>query len=251
MSGVLRGVALHAQPVTIGRTRAPLRDPAPPVEAPRIDFDEMLAQARSEGFEAGRAEETRVRDEEWAATIEATKTEAQREGREHGLREGLLEAKARGEQLQQEIAQAAQESLERLDALLASAAQAVEQWRSESEDDLVGLAHDIACRILGARAVERQALEQMTRHVLREHGPRAPLAVHVHPDDFEHIAQSPAPRATAWEWVADPAIALGGVVLRSPQGSLDARLDAQLRALGEALVAQRDERRRARSEDKS
>ena len=61
----------------------------------------------------------------------------------------------------------------------------------------------------------------------------------------------PSPRAVAWEWVADPAIATGGVVLRSPQGSLDARLDAQLRALGEALVAQRDERRRQQEESKA
>ena len=86
--------------------------------------------------------------------------------------------------------------------------------------------------------------------MLREHGSRTPLAVHVHPDDFEWMSHTPPGRAVAWEWVADPSIALGGVVLRSPQGSLDARLDTQMRALAEALLAQREERRKREGEAK-
>ena len=254
-AGILRGVVLHGQPLTLARPRvAPALLPAAVAvqsadRAPsREAIEEAIAAARAEGFALGRAEEAQARRGEWESAVAAAKAQAQEDGRALGVEQGLREAAVRTEQARGDLERDLRERIARVEKLLASAQAHVDEWRAESEEDLVALSYEIAARVLGARATERQAREQMTRQVLREHGSRTALAVHVHPDDFECIAHD-APAANArWEWVSDPGVATGGVVLRSPQGSLDARIDTQMRALGEALVAHRDERKRKQAE---
>jgi flagellar biosynthesis/type III secretory pathway protein FliH len=145
----------------------------------------------------------------------------------------------RAAQIEQE-AGAARDRLRRLDALVSSAADAVSAWRGQSEEDIVALAHEIACRVVGDSVAQPEHLRSMARHVIRAHGARQVLEVRVNPDDFEHLQAS---EGDGWEWIADPSVG-AGVLLRLAQGGLDARVESQLRAMTDALLAQR----RARGE---
>jgi flagellar assembly protein FliH len=49
-------------------------------------------------------------------------------------------------------------------------------------------------------------------------------------------------------WVADPEVQLGGCLLRSEEGALDARLEVQLQALGASLAQTREVRREMQRE---
>jgi flagellar biosynthesis/type III secretory pathway protein FliH len=78
-------------------------------------------------------------------------------------------------------------------------------------------------------------------------GARQLIEVRVHPGDMQCLAGDAA--VAAWlreresgqgiQIVADPGIELGGVVLRSPAGRLDARLEHQVDALRAALLSAR------------
>jgi flagellar assembly protein FliH len=73
------------------------------------------------------------------------------------------------------------------------------------------------------------------------------LAIHIHPGDLEMLRAD----ATLSEWLkrhgsgpiqwrADETVRLGGCVVHTDRGSLDARLETQLWALHEILLAGRE-----------
>lgn len=236
-SPVLRGVVIDAAAVVLSRPRA--RVPVPSAVEPRreVEVESLIEHAREQGVEEGRALEVKQAREQRESAIEAARAEAQREGFAQGIEEGRREAAARAEVDAAALAQATSARLSRLDGILSSASEAVPAWRAGAVDDIVALAHEVASRIVGEQVLRPAVLREMTLHVLREHGARKPLAVHVNPADLERISASGI-EGVAWEWVADPAVD-SGVLLRSPQGGLDARLSTQLRAVTEALLEQR------------
>jgi flagellar assembly protein FliH len=239
-SPVLRGVAIDAAALVLSRPR-----PRAPVESaaePRVEVavDALIARAREQGVEEGKTIEARLAREHWEAVIDDARAQARREGFAQGIEEGRREAATQAKSDAAQFAQATQARLVRLDEILSSAEQALLIWRAEAEDDIVALAHEIACRILGQRVLRPDVLKEMTLHVLREHGTRKSLAVHVHPDDLELLETV---GDVPWDWVADSAVD-AGVLLRSPQGGLDARLSTQLRAATEALLEHRRNSRR-------
>ena len=84
----------------------------------------------------------------------------------------------------------------------------------------------------------------MVKQLIAQQERRAQVVVHLHPDDLDALSREDRGSDDgAWQWVGDSSVQLGGVILRSPEGSLDARLETQLAALREALLAVRRERR--------
>jgi flagellar assembly protein FliH len=208
-------------------------------------FQRGFAQGREEGVAAGR--ELEALDHQQAR--QTAMDEARREGFESGRAEGLSkgeedarEQTARAEEAtRREAAGALAEGARRIEQLLQSLLAATEDQRAIAEEDLVALGFESLCRVLGREAASAESLRSVVRHLLAAQGARVQLEVHVHPDD---MALLPAAQDN-WRWVADESVQLGGVILRSPQGSLDARLEVQLAALREALVNTREKRRAA------
>ncbi len=254
---VLRGIAMHAQPhalVRPGRASAPspkvsasmpVAGPAEIAAQHSAAIEAAFAAGRAEGFAGGRTE---AHQELQDAADEAL-TRAANEGRLAGLQQGLQEAELEASRARQEaieqIEQAAQQRIQKLDALLQAAATGATQWLAEMEDDLIVLTHQVVCRVFGAHAVDTVVLQAMVKHLLAQHGQRAQLAVHVHPDDHEALmgASGAGGSEAVWSWVADNTVEVGGVILRSPEGSLDARLETQMAALRDALLVRRRERK--------
>lgn len=257
---VLRGIVMHAQPHALARpARSSLQPPAAKVHAlppstrgdaggsadRRASYEQAFADGRKEGYAAGRSDAQADNEAQLQLAIDAARASAVDEGRAQGLKEGRELADA-------ELAQAKKVALEEAGAERRLQAERVERLLSgierqaakalwDAEDDLVALAHDAICRVLGDEASAPGTIGAIVRHLLGQHGQRTRLSVHVHPDDMAAL-QDDARAGDEWRWVADRSVQLGGVILRSPEGSLDARLETQLAALKEALLATRAQR---------
>lgn len=178
------------------------------------ETDEIRERARAEGFERGLAE-----------------------GREAGLSEGRQSAHA--------------EFAERLGALEAALAEAVEAFAreregmlSEARGDALTLALDVARRVTkrvvdadpGVAAAQAEA-------ALRTLGRRTEAQVRVHPDDLAAVREAlPAlaervDAARGVELAPDDALTRGSCVVRTRRGEIDASIEGQLDRIADALVS--------------
>jgi type III secretion protein L len=173
------------------------------------------------------AEARRIRAEA-EAEARALRESAERAARE--LREAAYEEGR--EAALSEFAQLLLDARERRDAAVSSA-----------ERDVLTLAVKLAEKIIG-REIERDpaALADIVAAALRHARQSEALTVRVNPADLPaveaHRARlDPAGRARFLDLVADPRVGPGGCVIESESGTVDARLETQLRVLERALLA--------------
>lgn len=250
---VLRNAEVTGQSQRLGRPGAP-STPTPDREP-----EHALAMAQSE-----------------LASIEARLEEEYRRGYEHGLDEGKREAsesilaaaldEARSLGLKQgteaglraaeEVAAATRnESLAALERLLSDIPDQLQARLAALEDDMVALCFEAVARVLGETAASAEGLRAILGQALAQYGARQLVEVRVHPDDLQVLVRDEA--IGPWlrqreggnkvQLVADAAIEMGGVVLRSPGGRLDARLETQVAGLRHALLSVRASRANAQS----
>ena len=120
-------------------------------------------------------------------------------------------------------------------------AEFVDQRLEAAEDDMVALCMTVVGRMLGETAVGVEGTKALIRQALSELAAQPVATIRVHPDDFIGLQSD-----SAWHresdsfgkitWQADPAIALGGCIVCTPQGDLDARLETQLALLTKCLT---------------
>ncbi len=261
-ASVLRDLVMHAHPHTLVRPAGAAPMPTMKVRSETIApaqlrsktpaWEQAFAEGRSEGYAAGLLAAAAQGQQALQANIDEARAAAAEEGRIQGLRDGRALAQVELEQAQAQAADRAQagvaQRLTRLDQLLRSVTSEAAHRLADCEDDLVALGHETICRILGNEVAAPAAIRAMVKHLLALHGQRHQLAVHVHPDDLAALSQD-ADDARTWDWVADNSVQLGGVILRSPDGSLDGRLETQLAALREALLTVRRQRRASAAGD--
>lgn len=254
LAGVLHDVALSGEPRLLGGTHVPdLEGPA--------DSGIQAHQAKAPNGADLHSSRRMHPLEEDLNHFEQGKQEGLGLGLRQGREEGYLEGKeaARKELLQED--QATREAIQaRLGLLETWSKRLPEAWEALKveqlafvEEDLVDLCMTVLCRFLGDKAISREAISHGIRQAAQQacgsgsHGPLAGLfAIHVHPADL-HLLQGDLEVAqwfrrhgvTTIPWVADDQIRVGGCVIRSSQGSLDARLETQFAALLEALLQAR------------
>lgn len=114
---------------------------------------------------------------------------------------------------------------------------------SGAERDVLRLAVKLAEKIIG-REVERDdaALADIVSAALRHARQQESLTVRVNPADLPRVQAhrerlDPSGRARFIDLVADPRVGHGGCVIEGESGTVDARLDTQLRVLERALLA--------------
>ena len=210
------------------------------------------------------AELEKIRRDAYRQGLEQGRCEGFAEGREEGLQKGQAEGRQLGQETVLRQTQAAREDLgtlvDRLDQLLATLPgqfrEALATRLAAGEDDMVALCHAAICRLLGEKALDRDAVVHVVRQAIDDcSGPNAHsvvsrlLAIHVHPRDLEMLSSDPT--LAAWldrhgsgaiPWQADDSVRLGGCVVHTAQGSLDARLETQLAALQAILLSGRESR---------
>lgn len=156
---------------------------------------------------------------------------AEQRGYEAGYERGLAEANRR---LEQELEQ------------LARLAESMQRAQAERNGTLQAFAAEFALavtvRLLGAAAPTREGVLALAASALAEVPPGAALKLRVHARDAQLLQQFvlqrvPAGGAGPIEVVADPGVELGGCLIDTPAGTLDARLESQLQALKHGLLA--------------
>lgn len=164
----------------------------------------VLAQARSEGFEAGRAE---------------------------GYQEGA--AAARRE---------AQARLEALAAMVDELAHARDAAAARHEEDIVELALAVAARIVRRESsLCPDTVRELLRETLPRLGGVKRITVSVHPEDLAALKsylQELAARAGRAEvkWEADPSIMRGGCYVQTDRGDIDATVETRVTRIVESLM---------------
>jgi flagellar assembly protein FliH len=204
-----------------------------------------------------------------------------REGFDEGYQAGLAQARQQVEKeaaaLQEKLQNALElasskvreesaQTVRRFEQLIQHLPEQLAQRMAAMEDDVVALCFDIVCRILGEQLTTPAGVKALVSQATQNWPADSDLTIHLHPDDLQRL------RATAddfggsssasmldnlsadlerrvrppLQWVADASLGMGGCVLRSSKGGLDARLTVQMNSLRDLLLDVRAQRRGAR-----
>lgn len=224
--------------------------PAAAAKVKEPTYEEGLVAGYEQGCAAAMAAAVQEASRGQQEVLAADRQRAMDEGLRDGYQQGLEKASAHGDRTLQaaldELRGEQQERAQRFEQLLAALEDELDERLAAVEDDMVALCHEVLCRMLGQAMTTPEAVRAMLGQVRGELRSQGQIAVHLHPDDWHLIRNSGTLCALdGIEWVADSAVALGGMLLRSPQGSLDARLEVQLENLKAALLTARSQRRTA------
>lgn len=116
-------------------------------------------------------------------------------------------------------------------------------WR-ETEQDLLRLSIRLTEKILGREIKsDKTAVADIVATALQNARQQEKLTVRVNPADLPVIEEemenfSRSGRTQYMDFVADPRVSEGGCLIESEVGTIDARLETQLRVLERALLSQ-------------
>lgn len=216
-------------------------EPAVQAQPALVDAVRIEEEARQRGYEEGFAKgsiEGRARGDEEARQRAAQAAEkASREFEDHAQR--------LTRELKQEALVGYQARVRVLDGLIAALPPAIEARLAAAEDDMLALCFEVVCRVLGESAVRPEALRAQLVNATRELRGRKLAAIHMHPEDLallqqesQELSREPLAGGSV-QWIASTDVELGGCILQSPEGGLDARFETQLNALRESLLQTR------------
>lgn len=231
-SPVMRGVSM-------GTGSLILRLPGPAVPA-----TPKAASPMAEPGGTGKPSETaddlpsveQIRRDAYAAGAKA--------GRKRGFEEGV---KTGQEQGRAATLAEHQSHVARFESLLEHMAQTIPRQLKDGEDDIVALAFTVVCRLLGETAHTRAGIAALLRQAVAGLRAGPLLVVRMHPADLALVRTEPALAALmarlegpgGVQWRADEDAVLGGCMLESVHGELDARLHTQMVRLRDHLLAVR------------
>jgi flagellar assembly protein FliH len=181
-------------------------------------------------------------DKQRHAMLEEVRGEAEdvmREAYAKGYREGVEKGHAEGKQ-------AFEDSVNGAAHMLKAAAQAMQsarqQFLEELEPQLVELAHAMACRILQRETqIDRGIVVDTVRQALMQLADAGAVSVRVNPVDLRALRDHQVTLLEEFsgidrmDIVDDETVSPGGCVVDTPAAHLDARIEAQLDKMLEAL----------------
>ncbi|WP_157915195.1 FliH/SctL family protein [Paraburkholderia acidicola] len=255
---VLHDVAIDIQPRLLSRQSFATKDdrggaggdPAKTRDTPsatKPDGLQLIEQRTEQGYRDG-----------FAAGQQEGRASGAQQGYQDGLERGKQDARDAAEKLvRQEMEDAhrsVQERVALLDQLIDALPGQIALRLHAVEDDMVALCHQIVCRILGERLVSAEGVAHLVRQAIdlthgeaSSHASQKPLvAIHLHSRDLEKLqgdeqamtllARRLATTSNAVPLVGDDSVGIGGCVVHSHGGSLDARLATQMASLAGVLT---------------
>jgi len=245
MEPIIRTPLLAAAPRRIGRI-ARINEPATALPAPKAK-PEFVPPAAPQVQQANPAPvpdlakleaELRLKyQQEYKQEYEKALLQMQERAEQAGYAAGFKKGE---EAAQRAVAQ----KTEQLVALIKSIGEARQQTLDASEDMLVEIAFAAVCRIMSATAVTRDAVIGMVREASAHCRDRNAWKVHLNPQDYELLQQAtdasgqlPCDGRVVLE--RSSSVQLGGCMIESETGMLDARLEVQMERLRDALLAAR------------
>jgi flagellar assembly protein FliH len=240
MDKLIRTLEISDQAIVLGLRRRP---PAPearaehrpvaPAPRPEERAQRAIAEDKSDAA-ALQAEREKIRSElsrDLEARAQSVFDEAKSRGHEEGLALGKEEARREAERRHDAVAQT-----------LAAVAERAEQEIGGAEDAVVGIAFEAICKILARDAVDRKAVRAMVQRVLSRAAQEEGVVVRLHPGDCAALRNGgkglfPGRNGRVKvELVADEEVSLGGCIVETSGGSLDARIETQVEHLRDTLL---------------
>jgi flagellar assembly protein FliH len=166
------------------------------------------------------------------AEAEEIREQARRQGSEEGRAEGHAQARVE-----------VQACVDSLSAAIAGVQEVREQIAETVEAEAIELALALAAKIVGGALQARpQLVVRVLAGALRRVSGQRGITVLLNPADYEHvrasleILQAQAGAIELSDLQPDQRIAAGGVVVRTGEGEVDARVETQLERAGEAIA---------------
>lgn len=152
------------------------------------------------------------------------------------LEKGLQQAESK---IAHEVAVRVAEMRLQLSETIAEVANLRSEISAAAENDVVRLALEIARKIVGREVtIDREIAVTLARIALARLNNRAVAAVHLNPEDFVYVAahREKLQFHGALELVEDRSIEIGGCLVRTEAGDLDARIEAQFEEISNGLL---------------
>jgi flagellar assembly protein FliH len=246
---ILRDVIIAEQARTLGRVMQPealpperaslaaLLDslPSPEVDtgsegAPHFSGPAPLQFEQVAAWLAVQDGETR---ESCASLLSEELTAVHERARMNGYEAGQLRAKT-------EVEQETARLFGALAAVVSAAESALEQERDALAADCADIVAEVLAKIAGSVLASREAIVGTVLTVLRRMKDDREATIRVHADDlpvlqFEEEKLSKLFGRSKFTLVADSRVTVGGCIVETSAGSLDGRLDVQLREMCETL----------------
>jgi flagellar assembly protein FliH len=248
---ILRDVIITEQALTLGRvlqpeglapersTLAALLDSLPAVsseihagadDGPHFPVPAPLTFEQVAAWLAVQDGETR---ESCASLLSEELTAVHERARLSGYEAGQLRAKADAEQETERL-------LSALSALVSAAESALEHEREALAEDCADVVGEVLAKIAGSVLATREAIVGTVMTVLRRMKDDREATIRVHANDLPVLQVEQEKLAklfgrSKFTLVADSRVTVGGCIVETSAGSLDGRLDVQLREMCETL----------------
>ena len=216
------------------------RSPAAADDPASVDYQE-----RGRGFRAGYEE---GRNQGHAEGLQLGSEQGRAEGGQDGFKQGRLAGEEAGLKEHAAARQALADRLRCLDDLLKAMPAEIDRRLEQAEEDMLGLCFEAVVRIMGEAAASKDGVRAIVRQALVEAKCKEAATVRVNPRDLALLQADQ--ELGAWlgssqrvQWLADDRVAMGGCLVATPEGGLDARLETQLARLGALLAGARGEAR--------
>lgn len=211
--------------------RAAHPDIAPAGDRPPLDVEAVIAWLCEQSIET-RASCARTLVDD----LEVVRASARAEGIEQGRLQGLREEGER-----------AHTTLDSLASIATAAERAFELERTQLAEGCVAVVAEAFQKLAGAELVRPEAVLGVVLEVLARLKDQRELTILVNAQDLPQLEAAEPQLAAAlgtrrWTITADPRISLGGCLVESTLGTLDGRLEVQLRELYRTLSAANAER---------
>lgn len=203
--------------------------------------------------------EQEAREQALEQAFGQARREAHAQGHAEGCEAGFSSGRDAGylAGLDAGMAQASKANQDQL-ALLANLVQSVSaqvgQGIAQAEQDMLALVFDIVCRIIGEHALTRAGVQHLLTQARSALAASPLFTVRLHAQDLATLQGNPdfiarfdgdGQAAGKVHWLADARMQLGGCMLDSANGSLDARLETQMQKLKQTLLETRQMRSQA------
>ena len=230
---------LRSPTILAGKRKLASHDSPLPADQQSAEIDKTTTTvAPSEDAGAQRTHE--LVEQVRRSILEQIKSEAEA-ARELGRQRGLQEGRAAG---REESQQAFASELARVRSIAGRLSDALAAGIGTTEDLAVAIAFEAVCKVLGEAAMTQEGVRAQVRQAATHLKNKERLMVRLHAADLSALRDAGAlnvllPPGKTIAWVADDSIELGGCVVESDGGGLDARLETQLERMRDALLAAR------------
>ncbi|MEN6413194.1 MAG: FliH/SctL family protein [Veillonellales bacterium] len=243
MFKIIKSVSLQDDPVII-TSNFSMPDISTPVEEPEFDSPETTGMVGAAEAEANKIitdakAKANACIEEANQQIEIITQQAATTGRQQGYEEGMQQGKqAALEQMQQGL----NDAVAKAEHVLAMSDQEAKEMIASAERQVIDIAMAIARKIL-AREIEENpmAVLPIVKTALDKVRDQDQVVIRVNQEDFDMVLQAKQDlqkmigREQGLRITADQAVDIGGCMIETPNGTVDARLDTQFAAVQQVL----------------